>query len=95
MATRIEPKDQAHELSQLPGWHIQNEVLKRQFQFETYVEGLAFATKIGHEAEAMDHHPDMTIGYKTVLVATSTHSAGGLTNLDFELAKKVSKLAGQ
>lgn len=92
MATRIEPKDQVQELKSLPGWEIQNEVLSHRFEFNTYLAGLDFAVAVGKLAESMDHHPDITIGYKSVLISTSTHSAGGITHLDFELAHKIQQL---
>jgi 4a-hydroxytetrahydrobiopterin dehydratase len=80
-------------LSSLPEWIVINGLLARTFNCSSYAEGVAFALKVAMLAEKMDHHPDsLEIGWKKVRVAFVTHSAGGLTALDFDAAVKVSSL---
>lgn len=89
----LEARQQA--LDGLPsGWHIAANELVRTFQFGSYLEGIEFVRQAGGAAEAMDHHPDMEVGWRKVTVRLSTHSAGGLTALDFDLAQKISTVAG-
>ena len=69
-------------------------MLERVFKCSSYADGVAFAVKVAMMAEKLDHHPDsLEIGWKKVRVAFVTHSAGGLTALDFDAAEKVSGLA--
>ena len=69
-------------------------MLERVFKCSSYADGVAFAIKVAMLAEKLDHHPDsLEIGWKKVRVAFVTHSAGGLTALDFDAAEKVSGLA--
>jgi 4a-hydroxytetrahydrobiopterin dehydratase len=78
----------------LPSWVVRDGLLERGFSFSNYAGGVAFAVKVAMLAEKMDHHPDsLEIGWKKVRVAFVTHSAGGLTALDFDAAAKVSGLA--
>ena len=81
-------------LSSLTGWAVNAGLLERGFTFSSYADGVAFAVKVAMLAEKLDHHPDsLEIGWKKVRVAFVTHSAGGLTALDFDAASKVSGLA--
>ena len=78
-------------LNPLRGWVIEDSLLTKQFQFSGYLDGVAFAKKCGELAEEMNHHPDLLIQWRKVTVSITTHSAGGLTGLDFEYAGKVEK----
>jgi 4a-hydroxytetrahydrobiopterin dehydratase len=81
-------------LARLTGWAVNAGLLERAFAFSSYADGVSFAVKVAMLAEKMDHHPDsLEIGWKKVRVAFVTHSAGGLTALDFDAAEKVSGLA--
>ena len=80
-------------LSSLTDWKVHEGLLERTFTFSSYADGVAFAVKVAMLAEKLDHHPDsLEIGWKKVRVAFVTHSAGGLTALDFDAAAKVSGL---
>ncbi|MCG7504343.1 4a-hydroxytetrahydrobiopterin dehydratase [Mesorhizobium retamae] len=68
--------------------------IRRKFEFKNFSEAFAFMTRSALAAEKMDHHPDWSNVYKTVDVTLNTHDAGGLTALDFELAKKMDRFAG-
>lgn len=81
----------------LEGWTLAADGLSigRTFTFRNFSEAFAFMTRSALAAEKMDHHPDWSNVYKTVEVRLNTHDAGGLTALDFELAKKMNRFAGQ
>ncbi len=77
----------------LPDWTVDGVELVRTFKFPSYLAGIDFVQKVAQEAEAMNHHPDLHVGWRKVTVRLSTHSAGALTALDVELARRVSELA--
>jgi 4a-hydroxytetrahydrobiopterin dehydratase len=90
----LSESDVQSRLSSLPEWAVNAGLLERVFTFSSYADGVAFAVKVAMLAEKLDHHPDsLEIGWKKVRVAFVTHSAGGLTALDFDAAAKVSGLA--
>jgi len=65
----------------------------RTFHFQNYYQTIAFANAMAWIAHQQDHHPELLIGYKTCRVDYSTHSAGGLTSLDFNCAAKIDNLS--
>jgi len=71
----------------LPGWEYSNNFISKEYKFSNFVDAIAFMTAVALEAEKADHHPDWTNVYNRVAVKLSTHSAGGVTNKDIELAK--------
>ena len=77
-------------LANLPGWSLDGKSLRRTFAFKGFPEAVAFIHRLVAPAEALDHHPDVDLRYNKVRVTLSTHSAGGLTALDLELAAKIS-----
>jgi 4a-hydroxytetrahydrobiopterin dehydratase len=89
MPTPLSEKESAARLSRLPGWEISGGRLRREYRFEAYLDGVAFATRVAELAEAADHHPDILIGYRQVTLTLVSHDAGGLTDRDFELAARV------
>ena len=76
-------------LAQLSGWQIESGELVRTFQFPDFVAALKFVNQVGDLAEKAGHHPDIDIRYNRVRLALVTHSAGGLTEKDFDLAAQV------
>jgi len=80
-------------LAQVPGWQIESGELTRTFQFPGFVAALEFVNRVGAVAEEAGHHPDIDIRYNRVRLALITHSAGGLTGKDFDLAARVQDLA--
>jgi len=78
--------------SALPEWEFGDGVIRRDFSAPTFLEGIAFVGRIATEAENRDHHPDIDIRWRTVTIALSTHSAGGLTELDIALAGAIDDL---
>jgi 4a-hydroxytetrahydrobiopterin dehydratase len=82
-------------LAELPGWTIAAEKLHREYQFATFIEAFGFMSSVALVAQAMNHHPDWSNGYNKVLVDLATHSLGGISTFDLELAKQMEKLAGK
>jgi len=76
-------------LSTLPGWERVGDEIVKTFELPTFPDAIAFVGRIAERAEAADHHPDLDIRYRKVRVALSTHDAGGLTELDFDLAAEI------
>jgi 4a-hydroxytetrahydrobiopterin dehydratase len=79
-------------LGALPEWRIEKGELTRTFTFQDFVAALAFVNRVGEQAEAAGHHPDIDIRYNRVRLGLVSHDAGGLTAKDFELASAVNKL---
>lgn len=76
----------------LPGWEYSINFISREFKFRSFIDAFGFMSSVALEAEKMDHHPDWTNVYNRVAVKLSTHSAGGVTEKDIELAKKMEKI---
>ena len=80
-------------LSALDGWERRGEAIVKAFDRGDFVGSVNFVDSLVAPAEAMGHHPDLEVSWGTVTVAISTHSEGGLTAADFELAGKIEALA--
>jgi 4a-hydroxytetrahydrobiopterin dehydratase len=80
-------------LQELPGWSLGENQILRDYRFSGFSEAFAFMTACALEAEKMNHHPDWSNVWATVRVRLSTHDAGGITDLDFQLASKMEALA--
>ena len=87
-----EEKDIKTFVADNPGWKRDGESIKEEFEFKDFSEAMGFVTKVGLAAEKADHHPDIDIRWNKVLLVLSTHSEGGITKKDIELATKISKL---
>ncbi len=78
----------------LPDWQLAGEqVITREFEFPDFGRAMAFMTAIAIRADRIDHHPEWSNVYRKVVVKLTTHSAHGLTNLDFELAAYMDEVA--
>lgn len=80
-------------LAALPGWDREGDEIVRVFELETFPAAIAFVDRIAVLAEAADHHPDLDIRYRRVRVALTTHDAGGLSQLDLDLAGRIQQSA--
>ena len=80
-------------LKGLSGWQHRGESIVKSFDRGDFVGSVKFVDSLVEPAEEMNHHPDIAISWSQVEVAISTHAEGGLTENDFELAKKVDALA--
>jgi len=83
----------AERLAGLPGWFFEGGWIRRHYKTDGWPTTLMLVTAIGYCAEAAYHHPDLAVTYARVTVKLSTHSAGGITDKDFELARKIEELA--
>lgn len=79
-------------LAGLNGWERRGDAIARAFDRGDFVGAVAFVDSLVAPAEEMGHHPDLEISWSTVTVTISTHSEGGLTAADFELAAKIDAL---
>ena len=82
-------------LAQLDGWEREGDTIVKTFELADFVGSVAFVDKLVEPAEAMGHHPDLSISWNKVTVSITTHAAGGLTENDFALAKRIDQVAGR
>jgi 4a-hydroxytetrahydrobiopterin dehydratase len=75
-------------------WQREGDALVRELTFDDFGAAIAFVNRVAEAAEAANHHPDITVhGYNKVKLALSSHSAGGITDADFDLASRLDALA--
>jgi 4a-hydroxytetrahydrobiopterin dehydratase len=79
-------------LAELSGWERSGEAIEKRFECGDFVGSVEFVASLVEPAEGMNHHPDLAVSWGTVTVTISTHSQGGLTVADFELAAKIDAL---
>jgi 4a-hydroxytetrahydrobiopterin dehydratase len=97
MSRLLTEQEIARELERLPDWSragAGEAAIKATYEFADFQAALDFVNQVGHEAEQMDHHPDIDIRWNKVTLVLSTHSEGGLTQRDIELAHRISAEAG-
>ena len=80
-------------LRDLEGWEREGKAIAKAFDRGDFAGSVEFVSRLAEPAEAMNHHPDLSISWSEVRVSLSTHSAGGLTARDFELARRIDQLA--
>jgi 4a-hydroxytetrahydrobiopterin dehydratase len=91
MAGKLSDAEIAQHLKGLIGWIRDGDAIRKSFSFGKFADGIRFVDRVALAADALDHHPDMDIRYTTVTMTLSTHSAGGLTRKDFELAERIER----
>jgi 4a-hydroxytetrahydrobiopterin dehydratase len=79
----------AARLGALPGWEREGDEIVKTFELPTFPDAIGFVTRIAERAEAANHHPDIDIRWRNVRIALTTHDAGGLSDLDFDLAAEI------
>ncbi|MCX7719040.1 MAG: 4a-hydroxytetrahydrobiopterin dehydratase [Candidatus Sumerlaeaceae bacterium] len=80
-------------LSTLDGWSLAGGAIEKEYVLKDFAAALAFVNAVGAKAEEADHHPDILMhGWNKVRITLSTHSAGGLTELDIRLARVIDSL---
>ena len=80
-------------LADFEGWERAGEAIRKEFKRDDFVGSVEFVRALVEPAEGMGHHPDLEISWDTVTVTITTHSEGGLTSNDFELARRIDALA--
>ena len=92
MPDLLTPDQLAERLQGVPEWGLADGQIAREVSLASFMAAIEFVGGVAAIAEDLNHHPDTDIRYRRVRIAVSTHSAGGLTGLDFELAGKVDRL---
>lgn len=92
--TRLSDLDVQRALGTLPGWSRRGDALVKTYAFARFADGIRFVDAVAIAADEMDHHPDIDIRYTKVTFTLSTHSAGGVSKKDLDLAREIEKLAG-
>ena len=92
MATMSDPEIRSA-LAGLPGWEHAGGAITRQYRLDSFAGAIAFVVRLSYAAEAADHHPDLDIRYDKVRVTVSTHSEGGVTAKDVDLARAIEGIA--
>ena len=80
------------ELAGTPGWALRGDSIVRTLTFKDFEEAMAFVNRVAAVAEEVNHHPDIAISWNEVTLTQSTHAAGGLTEHDFALARRIDAL---
>jgi 4a-hydroxytetrahydrobiopterin dehydratase len=93
--TKLADADVTQRLAALPGWTLKAGKLHRELTFADFTQAFGFMTDVAREADALDHHPEWFNVYDRVVIDLATHDAGGITTLDFELARRAEDLAGR
>ena len=93
-AQKLNDEEVHRQLSALPKWTLDAGKLYRLFVFDDFNEAFGFMTRSALVAETLNHHPEWFNVYNRVEVRLTTHDAGGLSGLDFELAAKMETLSG-
>lgn len=91
-ATYSEEEIVARLKDELPGWYYEEGWIRRKYKTSGWKATLMVVNTIGHLAEAAFHHPDLTVSYAFVIVKLMNHAAKGITDKDFELAKKMDEV---
>lgn len=91
--TKLSPSEIADQLKTVPAWRVDNGAIARDYTTDGWPTTLMLVNAIGFFAEAADHHPDLAVSWGKVQVRLSTHSAGGITASDFELARLIEQTA--
>lgn len=92
MPDLLTPEQLAERLQGVPEWGLADGQIEREFTLATFEAAIEFVGGVAAIAERLNHHPDIDIRYRRVRIAVSTHSAGGLTELDFKLAARADRL---
>ena len=81
-------------LPELQGWERSDGALRRSVDFPAFLDGIAAVQRVAEHAEAKDHHPDVDIRWRTVTFALVTHSEGGITEKDLQMARDIDGILG-
>ncbi len=82
----------AERLRSLPGWSLHGKEIRKEIVHKDFARAMGFVSLVALVAEKANHHPDIDIRWNKVTLALSTHSAGGLTEKDFALAREIDAL---
>jgi 4a-hydroxytetrahydrobiopterin dehydratase len=91
--TLLSKAEIAEQLNTLDGWTLEGDAIRKQYTFKGFPEAIAFLNRLVPDAEQADHHPDITVNYRRVMLSWSTHDEGGLTAKDIAGAKMADRHA--
>lgn len=94
MSRLLDEEEISRQIESLDGWSRKAAEITTTYELADFAGALDFVNRVGQAAEDMDHHPDIDIRWNKVTLVLSTHSEGGLTQLDIELAHRISEAAG-
>ena len=90
---RLDDQQIEEKLAGLDGWERTGDAISKRFELQDFKGSVDFVNRLLPEAEGMNHHPDLEISWNKVTVTVTTHSEGGLTDNDFELAKRIDSVS--
>lgn len=94
MTEKLSATDIEQRMSAVSDWTLAGDMIRRTVRLRSFPAAIAFITEAGFLAEAANHHPDIDIRWRTVILTLTTHEAGGLTQRDFDLAGRINALIG-
>ena len=93
MSEILSSADIKQEMKRVPEWEQEKKHIERTFEFDDFTDAIDFVNAVAEVAEEEEHHPDIDIRFNKVRLVLSTHSKGGLTDLDFALAERIDTLS--
>ena len=90
---RLNDEEIGERLGRLQGWERDGDAIRKTYEGEDFMSSVDLVNRLAPVAEEMNHHPDLEISWNKVTVTLSTHSEGGLTENDFELAGRIDGVA--
>jgi 4a-hydroxytetrahydrobiopterin dehydratase len=94
MATKLSESEIEARLEDLVDWTREGDTIRKLFKLASFPGAIGFVTQVAFLAEAANHHPDIDIRWRKVVLALTTHDAGGLTEQDFDLAAQIDEILG-
>ncbi|MFB4310199.1 4a-hydroxytetrahydrobiopterin dehydratase [Actinomadura sp. GTD37] len=95
MAETLDDTAVAERLRGLPAWDRDGDAIRRRVKAPSFMAGIDVVAEVARAAEDADHHPDIDIRWRTLTFTLTTHSAGGLTGKDFDLAARIDEIAAR
>jgi len=89
---KLAEEEIARRLAEVPAWTRAGDAIERAWKFKDFLEAMAWINRVAELAEAANHHPDIWNSWNRVKLTLTTHDTGGLTNRDFNMAKKIDAL---
>jgi 4a-hydroxytetrahydrobiopterin dehydratase len=94
MRTKLSDLEIRRALGNLHGWARKGDALNKTYSFARFADGIHFVQQVAELADGMNHHPDIDVRYTNITFSLSTHDAGGITQMDLDLAQAIEQAAG-
>jgi 4a-hydroxytetrahydrobiopterin dehydratase len=91
--TRLSDADVRAAIAGLPGWSLEEGMLRKEYEFKGFRAAIAFIDRLAEKATELRHHPDLFNSYNRVTVSLTTHDEGGVTEKDVALAREIESVA--